>query len=91
MARGIPRGIGFGSLDACGCSSHALDAGSIDILKNRKTWKLLFLQENGFRKNVVFTVEKTNRKDGNDSKDPSCRVGAGANPLSLNVDQFNLI
>ena len=36
MGREIPRGIGFGSPDACECSQYAPDAGSADILKNRK-------------------------------------------------------
>ena len=58
MGRGIPRGIGFGSPDACECFRYAPDAGSADILKNRKTRKLLFLRENGFRKNDVFIVLK---------------------------------
>ena len=35
---------------------YAPDAGSADILENRKTWKFLFLRENGFRKNDVFIV-----------------------------------
>ena len=58
MGRGIPRGIGFGSPDACEGFRYAPDAGSADILKNRKTRKLLFLRENGFRKNDVFMVLK---------------------------------
>ena len=58
MGRGIPRGIGFGSPDACECFRYAPDAGSADILKNHKTRKLLFLRENGFRKNDVFIVLK---------------------------------
>ena len=58
MDRGIPRGIGFGSPDACECFWYASDAGSADILENRKTQKLLFLRENGFRKNGVFSMLK---------------------------------
>ena len=58
MGRGIPRGFGFGSLDACECFRYAPDAGSADILKNHKTRKLLFLRENGFRKNDVFIILK---------------------------------
>ena len=71
MGRGIPRGIGFGSPDACECFRYAPDAGSADILKVRKSRKFLFLRENGFRKNDVFihSVETTNRKHGNDRKD----------------------
>ena len=53
---GEPRGIGFGSPDACECFQYAPDAGSADILKNRKTRKLLFLRENDFRKNDVFIL-----------------------------------
>ena len=56
MGRGIPRGIGFGSSDACECFRYAPDNGSADILKNHKTRKLLFLRENGFRKNDVFML-----------------------------------
>ena len=58
MGRGIPRGIGFGSPDACECFRYAPDAGSSDILKVRKSRKFLFLRENGFRKNDVFIVLK---------------------------------
>ena len=35
---------------------YAPDAGSADILKNHKSRKLLFLRENGFRKNDVFII-----------------------------------
>ena len=58
MGWGIPRGIGFGSPDACECFRYAPDAGSADILKNRKSRKFLFLRENGFRKNDGFIVSK---------------------------------
>ena len=58
MGRRIPRGIGFGSPDACECFRYAPDSGSADILKSHKTQKLLFLRENGFRKNDVFMVLK---------------------------------
>ena len=58
MGRGIPRGIGFGSQDACECFWYAPDAGSADILKKRKTWKFLFLRKNGFRENDVFMILK---------------------------------
>ena len=58
MGRGIPRGIGFGRPDACECFRYAPDAGSADILKNRKSQKFLFLRENGFRKNDCFIVSK---------------------------------
>ena len=58
MGLGIPKGIGFGSPDACECFRYASDAGSADILENRKTWKFLFLRENGFRKNDVFIILK---------------------------------
>ena len=58
MGRGMPRGIGFGSSDACECFWYAPHAGSADILKNRETCKLLFLRENGFRKIDVVTVLK---------------------------------
>ena len=58
MGRRIPRGIGFGSPDACECLRYAPDAGSADILKNHQTRKLSFLRENGFRKNDVFIVQK---------------------------------
>ena len=58
MGRGVPRGIGFGSPDACECFWYAPDAGSADILKNHKTRKLLFRRENGFRENDVFIVSK---------------------------------
>ena len=54
MGWGMPRGSGFGSLDACECFRHAPDAGSAGIQKNRKTRKLLFLRENDFRENCVF-------------------------------------
>ena len=47
---------------------YAPDAGSADILKNHKSRKLLFLRENGFRKNVFFLIKTTNRKDQNDRK-----------------------
>ena len=58
MGRGIPMGIGFGSPDASECFQYAPDAGSADILKNRKTWKLLFLRENGFLKNEGSIVSQ---------------------------------
>ena len=58
MGRVIPRGVGFGSPAACECFRYAPDAGSADIPKNRKTWKWLFLRENGFRKNAVFMRSK---------------------------------
>ena len=58
MGRGIPKGTDFGSPDACECFRYAPDAGSADILKNRKSRKFLFLRENGFRKNDVFIVLK---------------------------------
>ena len=54
----IPRGIGFGSPDACECFRYAPDAGSADILKNCKSRKFLFLRENGFRKKDGFIVSK---------------------------------
>ena len=57
MGRGMPRGIGFGSPDACECFRYAPDAGSADIV-NHKTRRLLFLREHGFRKNYVFIVSK---------------------------------
>ena len=56
MGRGMPRGIGFGSPDACECFRYAPDAGSADILTNRETWKFLVLRENGFRENDAFIV-----------------------------------
>ena len=56
MGRGIPRGSGFGSPDACECFRYAPDAGSADTLKNRRSRKLLFLRGNGFRQNAAFTV-----------------------------------
>ena len=65
----MPRGIGFGSPDACECFRYAPDDGSAEILKNLKTRKLLFLRENGFRKHMLDLIETTNRKDGNDRKD----------------------
>ena len=58
MGRRIPRGIGFGSPDACECFRYAPDAGSADNLKSHKTWKFLFLRENGFRKNDMFIGSK---------------------------------
>ena len=70
MGRGMPRGIGFGSPDASACFRYGPDAGSADILKNRKDRNLLFLRENGFRENDLFIILKTtSRKDGNDRKD----------------------
>ena len=70
MIRGIPRGIGFGSPDACERFRYALDARSADILKNRKTRKLLFLQDNGSRTKICFHyTETTHRKDEDDRKD----------------------
>ena len=66
----MPRWIGFGSPDACEYFHYAPDAGSADILKNRKTWKLLFFRENGFLTNDCFYfIKTTNRKDENDRKD----------------------
>ena len=54
MGRGIPRGIGLGSPDACECFPYAPDAGSADIRKNLKTRKLVSPREMSFRKNDVF-------------------------------------
>ena len=45
MGRGLPRGIGFGSPDACQCLRYAPDAGSADIRKECKNRKFLFLRE----------------------------------------------
>ena len=60
----MPRGIGFGSQDAFECFRYASDAGSADILKNRKSRKYIyiyiyiFIRDNGFRENDVFIVLK---------------------------------
>ena len=70
MGWGISRGIGFGRPDACECFRYASDAGSADILKNRRNRKLLFLRDNSFRKNdCSYCIKPANRKDGNDRKD----------------------
>ena len=58
MGRGIPIGIDFGIPDAREYFRDAPDAGSSDILKNRKTRKFLVLWENGFLQNDVFIVLK---------------------------------
>ena len=69
MGRGIPIGIGLGSPDVRGYFRDAPDAGSSDILKNRKTRKLLFIRERFSHKIVLYRNKTTNRKDGNDRKD----------------------
>ena len=53
----IPRGIDFGSPDACECFQYAADAGSTDILKNRKTGSSYFAGEAVFAKIMLVLCQ----------------------------------
>ena len=87
MGRGIPRGIDFGSPDACECFRYAPDAGSADILKVRKSRKFLFLRENGFRKNDVFIVLK--RQTAKTEMTASAMRLSGAKNVKITKGWFN--